>query len=54
MAVDRAETAAISAGAVSVDIETRWDPRTAMLDEKEYFVEGTATAVAAGPPIMKR
>ena len=53
LATERATAAAAAAGAVSIDVELRWDARSATIDGKDYFVEGTTTALAAGPPRVK-
>ena len=53
VASERAEAIARAAGAVDITVELRWEHRSAMVDDKEYFVEGTATATAWGPPAMK-
>lgn len=53
VASERAEAIARASGAVDITVELRWEHRSAMVDDKEYFVEGTATATASGPPEMK-
>ncbi|MEZ5166208.1 MAG: hypothetical protein R2695_06850 [Acidimicrobiales bacterium] len=39
-----------AAGAPVFDIEVRWDERTAEVEGRELFVEGTATAIGTGRP----
>ncbi len=52
-AAARAAGAAESAGAVDVEVTLTWDERSADIDGKAYFVEGTATARASGRPRVK-
>lgn len=53
VATERAEAAAAAAGAVDIAVEVTWQERSATVDGKVYFVEGTVTALAAGPPRVK-
>ena len=53
VASKRAAAAAVAAGAGAVDVEVAWVERSASVDGKDYFVEGTVTAVATGPPRLK-
>lgn len=53
VASERASNAAAAAGAVDISVELRWEQRSAEIDGNPYFVEGSATAIAAGPPRVK-
>lgn len=49
-ATERARDAADRAGAADVTVRVRWDERSATVEDRPYFVEGTLTATAVGPP----
>ena len=52
LASERSVAAAEAAGGREIEVELEWTERSAMVEDKEYFVEGTVTAIAAGRPTV--